>query len=301
MMDDITTIAHALNGRRNGDGWLCRCPVPTHGKGKGDRNPSLSIRQGDDRLLVHCFGGCDSRDVLDVLRRHGFLEDRSRNSSRPRWRSTPRRPAPAPEHKPDPDALALWRAATPALALVRTYLRARGLVIEPPPSIRFLDAYRRPFGPPLPAMVAAVQRPDGRVVGVQVTLLDPSGTRKANVKLPRINVGALGEGAVRLAAVDIEMGIAEGVEDALGAMQLTGAPCWAGLGSARLHRVAIPTQVRTLHLFADDDEAGHKAAERVIDRHHAEGRRVIVRRPPQGVKDWAAFAEIGAVELEAVG
>ena len=42
------------------DGWLVPCPVPSHGKGRGDRSPSLRISDGESsRLLVYCFAGCD--------------------------------------------------------------------------------------------------------------------------------------------------------------------------------------------------------------------------------------------------
>src|ERR1700731_3577443 len=70
------SIAQALSGSiRNGNGFLCRCPVATHGKGRGDRNPSLSIADGDDgKLLVRCFAGCDSLDVLAELRRRGLTD-----------------------------------------------------------------------------------------------------------------------------------------------------------------------------------------------------------------------------------
>ena len=81
MRDRAASIARALGGHRSGNGYLCRCPVPSHGKGRGDRNPSLSISDGDQRVLVHCFGGCDPLDVLDELRHRGFLFD---NVSRPR-------------------------------------------------------------------------------------------------------------------------------------------------------------------------------------------------------------------------
>src|SRR5262249_40611886 len=46
-------------------------PCPCH----HDREPSLSIRDGERGLLVHCFAGCDARDVLDELRRRGLLDD----------------------------------------------------------------------------------------------------------------------------------------------------------------------------------------------------------------------------------
>lgn len=74
-MSSAANIARALGGHRNGEGFLVRCPVPSHGQGRGDRRPSLSIRDGDDRLLVRCFAGCDPRDVLAELRRRGLLDD----------------------------------------------------------------------------------------------------------------------------------------------------------------------------------------------------------------------------------
>jgi hypothetical protein len=65
----IDAILQALRGKRTGPnaGLVC-CPVPSHGRGHGDRHPSLSISIGDDgRPLVHCFSGCDPADVLAAL------------------------------------------------------------------------------------------------------------------------------------------------------------------------------------------------------------------------------------------
>src|SRR5215831_15603731 len=78
-------IAFALAGWRkphrlpDGSHLVC-CPVPSHGKGRGDRNPSLRLADGDTRLLVHCYGGCDHRVVLDELRRRGLLNGQHRVS-----------------------------------------------------------------------------------------------------------------------------------------------------------------------------------------------------------------------------
>jgi hypothetical protein len=41
------------------------CPCPAH----ADSTPSLSIRQGNQGILVTCFAGCDREDVLRELRR----------------------------------------------------------------------------------------------------------------------------------------------------------------------------------------------------------------------------------------
>lgn len=41
--------------------WTARCPA------HGDRSPSLSIRDTGDRVLIHCFSGCDPSDVLAAV------------------------------------------------------------------------------------------------------------------------------------------------------------------------------------------------------------------------------------------
>ena len=48
--------------RQTGPGrWLARCPAHQ------DRGPSLSIRELDDRVLLHDFGGCEPGDVLAAV------------------------------------------------------------------------------------------------------------------------------------------------------------------------------------------------------------------------------------------
>lgn len=109
-MSTAESIARELGGHRNSDGYLVRCPVPSHGQGRGDRSPSLSIRDGDDRLLVRCFAGCDPRDVLAELRRRGLLND---DGNARHNRRLERRDHSEPPHKPDPNALKIWREARP--------------------------------------------------------------------------------------------------------------------------------------------------------------------------------------------
>ena len=54
--------------KRTTDGWLVSCPVPGHGKGGGDRNPSLSVAEGaDGRVLVRCFAGCPPEAVVQAI------------------------------------------------------------------------------------------------------------------------------------------------------------------------------------------------------------------------------------------
>lgn len=48
--------------KRVGEGWKALCPAHE------DRNPSLSIAVAEDgKILIHCFAGCDTPDVLSKL------------------------------------------------------------------------------------------------------------------------------------------------------------------------------------------------------------------------------------------
>jgi hypothetical protein len=289
--DDIDAIARALHGRRQPDGgWLCRCPVPSHGQGHGDRSPSLSLRQGDARLLLHCFAGCDARDVLAELERRGLLD-------KPTYEGRSNKPSAkvltlpsAASHEPDPEAESLWRSSTPIPGtLAADYLAGRGLALDVAPSLRFLPSYLV-GGRSFPAMLAAVQAADRRVVAVQLTFLDPATARKAAIAMPRKTIGALGGGAVRLGPPGAVLGLAEGTESAIGAMKLAKVPTWATLGGKRMHRVVVPAEVRAVHIFADDDPPGHDAARRAAEHHRAQGREVAIRLPAEGMADWADWA-----------
>jgi phage/plasmid primase-like uncharacterized protein len=140
-------------------------------------------------------------------------------------------------------------------------------------------------------MVAAVQAPDGKVIAIQQTWLTGEG-EKASGK--RLTTGNLGAGAVRLGATARSMGLAEGVETALSAMQMTGMTVWASLGASRLHSVELPPEVEEVHVFVDNDEPGRIAAKRTANAHTSIGRRVYLRSPPDQCGDWNDFLNLVA-------
>ena len=59
----INDVLNKLDGVKGGGGkWIGKCPA------HADENPSLSIGVGNDgRVLLHCFGGCETRDVLEAV------------------------------------------------------------------------------------------------------------------------------------------------------------------------------------------------------------------------------------------
>ena len=132
-------------------------------------------------------------------------------------------------------------------------------------------------------MIAAVQGPDRKLTAVHRTFLTLDGTRKAPVSTPKLALGGIGAGAVRLARAGVVLGLCEGIETALSAMQMFNIPICAALG-ARMDRIALPDEVRELHIFADNGEPGREAANKVAAANTR--RRVVLHFPPEGVGDW---------------
>ena len=65
MMPVDLVLERAKNARKTGSGWLVSCPLPDHGQGRGDRNPSVSVSEGsDNRALINCQAGCETEDVV---------------------------------------------------------------------------------------------------------------------------------------------------------------------------------------------------------------------------------------------
>ena len=62
------------NAKKVGNGYLASCPVPHHGQGNGDKNPSLSVTDGDDgNILFKCHGGCEQSAVFSTIKDMGLL------------------------------------------------------------------------------------------------------------------------------------------------------------------------------------------------------------------------------------
>jgi hypothetical protein len=61
-------VAKELHGKKgSGGNFICRCPTSNHKH--GDRNPSLSVKDGRDgsRLLLYCFAGCSFEEIVAAL------------------------------------------------------------------------------------------------------------------------------------------------------------------------------------------------------------------------------------------
>jgi hypothetical protein len=266
-------LVERLGGRWTGTGGLCLCPA------HADRRPSLSVRPGRTRLLLHCFAGCAPREILKALAACGLLV--------PGAGTAPDAARATPAADLRSAALRLWGgsralAGTPAA----TYLAARGLKVAPG-ELRFHP--RTPHGPrPFtflrPAMVAAVRDNQG-LVAAHRSFLDPHRARLADLPEPRCGLGRFGRGAVRLGGVGPRLGLAEGIETALSASFLFGVPCWATLGTERFALVELPPGVTELLLFLDHD-AGGRRAEHLAREAFGAVFAIAVHVPEQPGSDW---------------
>ena len=264
-------IVEKLGGIWRGSRGECLCPA------HDDSSPSLSVRLGDTAILFHCFAGCTPVEVMKALERNR-LHDRTAMEM------------PEVKSKRDMGALAvrLWKASVPITGtLAEEYLLARGLSPPYSKALRFNPATILGSGPTkriMPAMIAAAENDIG-VTAVQRTFLDPEDVLRKPIPKPKVSLGLIGSAAIRLAPATDELGLAEGIEDALSAMEWFGTPTWALGGVERLAFVAIPERVRRVIVYADRGRAAERLLEKARDHLTANGRELIPRLP-QHHDDW---------------
>jgi putative DNA primase/helicase len=298
-------IAHALGGRRAGNGWTARCPA------HDDRSPSLSIREASDgKLLVCCHAGCGQAKVIHALRDRGLWPTNDRYQAKI-IRPQPLQPA---HHERDDEgvdrtaaALKIWESAEQATdTLVETYLGSRGINIAPPASLRFHPALRHPSGVLWPAMVALVSGSGGQPLAIHRTFLALNGRSKAPVDKKKMMLGPCHGGAVRFGTAHPKnwLVLAEGIETTLSVMQECRLTGWAALSAGGLKSLKLPPEASKVLICADNDlnGKGQRAATEAAERLLREGRRVQIATPPISGTDYndlLCLADVGRLNEEA--
>ncbi len=285
-------IAAALDGRREGRQWRCRCPIHS--------GRSLFVRDGEvGRILVFCYGGCDARDVLSELRRSGFLGGPSENYQAPAMHRVDH----ADEAVRTARALAVWGEAQPAnRTIVETYLANRGLALLPPYCLRFHPECPHPSGANLPAMIGLVEHVSRGPTAIHRTFLSADGSGKAAVGPDKASLGPVAGSAIRLAQVRAGqwLVVGEGLETTFSVMHACDLPGWAALSAGGIKTLVLPPSAKMVVICADNDAngVGQRAAAAAAGRFLAEGRRVRIALPPKSGIDFndllrgSAFARV---------
>lgn len=258
-------IVAALKGRWHGSYAMCVCPA------HADRTPSLSVRQGERGILVHCFAGCRSDDVLREI-----------------GRTKPILNSPSPGYLPEgtvPNVRRIWDQGIEIRGtLGEVYLRSRRLPVDLP-DLRFHP--RCPFGRKpkttfQPAVLVAVRTGD-KLSAIQRIRLTDDGTWHDG----KFMLGKPGQGAWAPRFEGNVLAIAEGMEDAASYAQVRKIPCWAALGNERLAMIEVPEHVGTLYIAEDNDDPGRCAAMAAAEVHKVPKRQTIRDAPPSQCRDWA--------------
>jgi hypothetical protein len=276
----------------------------------------MTLRDGQNGILVHCHAGCDPLDILAELRHRGLLDDRE--PSRPILKSAQVAPKSIPAAaRWSSRAESIWRGTQPLDPGRVPYLRMRGCAYPTGTDVRFAPALEHwPTKTTWPAIVSRITDfATGEPMSLHFTFLGEHNTAKAAVEPAKLLLGghAKAGGVVRLsddADVTTHLGIAEGIETALAITAGLGSrsdwlPVWAAVDAGNLAGLPVVPAIERLTIFADLDpkklktlrdgrqvevgEAGQKAARTLAQRWHDAGREVFLAEPPAPVgakADW---------------
>jgi DNA-binding transcriptional ArsR family regulator len=94
-LQDILPHLQRVREQRDGS-YMASCPLPTHGKGRGDIHPSLQLWENPDGTLAgaKCYAGCDGRELWRKLLELGGVRPATARPIAPRNGRTGQRSTP---------------------------------------------------------------------------------------------------------------------------------------------------------------------------------------------------------------
>ena len=146
-----------------------------------------------------------------------------------------------------------------------------------------------------PALVAAVQTPQGEFAGIQRTYLTEDG-RKLDAHSAKRSLGALKGNAI-IIGYDIEIAqdcfyVCEGLEDGLSlARAFDDGPVFVAAGAGMMRFLELPSECKKVFIGADNDEPGMRAAQEAARSFEAKGIEAIVMPPHWRYKDWNEYLQ----------
>ena len=277
-MTHASTIIKALRGNHQG---MCRCPAHK------DKTPSLHVSEGaNGKVLLKCHAGCSQEAVIRALKGRG-LWGPSPQQQQQRQRDWDMQEDQQKEHERWRKAIAILRAGVANDAKPTEYLKNRGISIVPDNAmVMSAKDSARLTGRRFPAMVMPFVKGD-RLVGAQVTHLNKDGTGKLDAKPAKKSYGPIKGGYVVLGPIETDepLLVGEGIETVLSAMQITGLPGIACIGTTLMEAVEVP-QCSEVIIVGDNDDPGEKAAKTLAQRLANEGRTVRIALPEYAGDDW---------------
>lgn len=259
--------------RKNGERWMVKCPA------HADGSPSLQVSEGEQGILLKCFGGCPTEAVVGAL---GLkLEDLFYESKNGNGHAAPPRPK-----QSTPSVFGRKSASAPAppvqQKLVKAYdyfdermrLVYQACRLEPGRDGRSKEFRQRR---PNPKYDAA--KPEDRKLNPR-WLYNMDGVTRVLYRLPQV-------------AAAKEVWILEGEKDAENVRQLLGVETTTNVGGAKkwLDAYTEALEGKDVVLCGDTDQAGKEHMEQVFES--LAGRVGSVRTVdlPEKYKDATEFIE----------
>lgn len=178
-------------------------------------------------------------------------------------------------------AIEVWAECRPISdTLAERYLSGRGIPAPPdgwPDVLGFhvgleweqgaewADGRKVKEGPVFPCLVGRVQDAGGETTAVWRIYLSESG-EKAPIEPNKVGLGPANGGAIRIGGVGPKIGVAEGVETALGAWWLIGRrfPVWSVMSTSGMANFEPPLAVERGTTFPDGDHPSQKRGEEYV-------------------------------------
>lgn len=214
-------------------------------------------------------------------------------------------------------ARAMWLGAKPLDGTdpASLYLKARGIDVAALPAGRAPHALRfdpaclaLPENTRLPALLANISGTEGHIATHRTYLAQYGGVwgkafkgeeRDGKPVPAKRVIGAFAGGSIRLtrgdsgqplakAPADEWPAIGEGIETVLtAALAMPTLRCLSAVSGSNLGNVALPPQIKGVHLIADNDdnEIAQKMFDRAADNYLARGIEPVIVRAPAGIKD----------------
>jgi DNA primase len=265
-----------------------------------DSRPSFVVN--DDLGLFYCHGCGVGGDVINFVRRIencSFIEAIRSIAGAipaitiPREREKARKLDRAKRALASAYARIQWNDAIAAKGtLAEIYLRGRGITCPIPSTLRYgvfplwISLVTGRTGPRLPALIAACQSENGRVVGIQKIFLRRDGTR-ALLPRPKLSLGAIKGGALRLGPVAEQIIVCEGPEDGLTLHEMfPGTSVWVALGSGNIPFMNLPADIRRVLVAGDNNAGGRRAAKEACEAFQSQGRRADTIFPADDYEDF---------------
>ena len=283
------------NGRRVGDEWRLAdiqgraprksgsCVISLKGVHAGDWHEFDGNQGGGPLSTISQASGLDGAAlVVEAAEIAGVA------SGAPQWRAPP---ATEPVAKRDAaqEIAHIMSGAVPVVGTpAERYLAGRGLAVPEGADLSFhrdLTHWYQKAG--FAAMIGIVRDRAGEVTGLHRTYLEEGcdgSVGKASIAKPRMMLGRVAGGAVRLAPFKGEtaLGICEGIETGLAVMKACpGLAVWATLSTSGMEQVQLPPEAKRVIILADNDPsgAGLRAAETAARHLRMEGRETVIALP----------------------